>query len=98
MSGEIQTLRHLDRAGRYPVDRTFDAVGPGDYEALLIPGGVANADALRMEGRAVELVRELADQHKPIGVICHGPWMLVEADVLRGKTDDHLVAVFAPAS
>lgn len=84
--GSVQAVRHLDRAGAYPVDRTLDAVAPEDYDALVLPGGVANADALRTKARAVEFARDFADHHKPIGVICHGPWLLVEADVLRGKT------------
>ena len=67
------------------VDRTLDQVSAGDFDALLIPGGVKNPDVMRQEDKAVSLVREMFDAGKPIASICHGPWMLVEADVVRGR-------------
>lgn len=69
-----------------PVDRSVDEVSASDFDGLILPGGVANPDALRMNEKAVELVREFFDQHKPVAAICHGPWMLVEANVLEGRT------------
>ena len=66
-------------------DITLDDVTSADYDALLLPGGVANPDKLRMEDRAVELVEELCDDDKPVAAICHGPWLLAEADVIEGK-------------
>ena len=67
-------------------DMTLDDVDPGAYDALLLPGGVANPDKLRMEEKAVATVRDFADAQKPIAAICHGPWLLVEADVVRDRT------------
>jgi protease I len=64
---------------------TLDAVEPGQYDMLLLPGGVANPDKLRMQPRAVEIVRQFVDAGKPVAAICHGPWLLVEADVVDGK-------------
>jgi protease I len=84
--GEIQAVQHLDKTNTYPVDRTVDETDPDSYDALLLPGGVANPDFLRMDPRAVAFVRAFVDAGKPIGAICHGPWMLVEADVVRGRT------------
>jgi protease I len=69
-----------------PVDRPLDSARPDDFDALLLPGGVINADALRMEERAVQFVRRFFEAGKPVAVICHAPWMLVEADVARGRT------------
>ena len=66
-------------------DITLDDVTSADYDALLLPGGVANPDKLRMEDRAVELVEEFCDDDKPVAAICHGPWLLAEADVIEGK-------------
>ena len=85
-AGEIQGMNHDDRGDRFPVDLTVDAVRAGDYDGLLIPGGVANPDRLRADKRAVALVREFLERDKPIGSICHGPWVLVEADGVRGRT------------
>lgn len=67
-------------------DLTVDEVNPDDFDALILPGGVRNPDQLRLHGRVIELIRAFADQDKPIGAICHGPWLLVEADLLRGRT------------
>jgi protease I len=83
--GEILGFDHFDPAGTLKVDRTVEEVSPGDYDALLIPGGVGNPDQLRGDESAVEFVREFHEAGKPMAVICHGPWMLVESDVVRGK-------------
>ena len=85
-TGEIQGFEHLDKGETFRVDRTVSDADPDDYEALVLPGGVANPDRLRMDDDAVDFVRSFVDSGKPIGVICHGPWTLVEADVLRGRT------------
>lgn len=83
--GEIQAFNHLDRADRFPVDRVVSEADPSDYDGLVLPGGVANPDYLRTQEEAVRFVRGFFEQGKPVAVICHGPWMLVEADVLRGR-------------
>ena len=80
---------HHDKPGdRFPVDLTFlqAASEPEVFDALLLPGGVINADEIRMQPKAQELVRACVDAGKPVAVICHGPWALVEADVLAGRT------------
>jgi protease I len=84
--GEIQMMRHLDRGDTMPVDRTADDVTPDDYDGLVLPGGVANPDLARMSPSAVRFVRGFFDRGKPVAAICHAPWMLVEADVVRGRT------------
>jgi protease I len=85
-SGRIQAFNHLDKSDSFPVDKDLDSVGPADYDALVLPGGVANPDALRMDRRAVEFVRGFFGSGKPVAAICHAPWTLVEADVVRGRT------------
>jgi protease I len=84
--GEIQGLNHYDKADKFPVDRTVDEASPDDYDALVLPGGVGNPDTLRMHDNAVQFARAFMDAGKPVAVICHGPWTLVEADVVRGRT------------
>jgi len=84
--GEIQGMQHLDKGDRFPVDRTVEEVRAEDYDALVIPGGVANPDRMRTDPRAVGFTRAFFQAGKPVAVICHGPWMLVEADVVRGRT------------
>jgi protease I len=84
--GEIQCFNHLDKGDRLPVDRTVDEAKAGDYDGLVIPGGVANPDTMRMDERAVNLVRDFMERDKPVAAICHGPWLLVEADAVRGRT------------
>jgi protease I len=84
--GEIQAFNHLDKGDRFPVDRTVADASASDYDALVLPGGVANPDILRMDDDAVAFVRAFFEEAKPVGVICHGPWTLVEADVVRGRT------------
>jgi protease I len=83
--GEIQGFNHYDKAGTFKVDRTVEEASADDYDALVIPGGVGNPDALRMDENAVEFTRQFFEQGKPVGVICHGPWMLVEAGVVRDR-------------
>jgi protease I len=82
---KVQGWHHQDKADFFPVDVPLDQAKPEDFDALLLPGGTINADHLRKTPRAVELVRAFARAGKPIAAICHGPWMLVEADVVRGK-------------
>jgi protease I len=84
--GEVQAFNHLDKADTFKVDRTAKAADASDYDGLVLPGGVANPDFLRMEEDAVRFVRGFFEQAKPVGVICHGPWTLVEADVVKGRT------------
>jgi protease I len=83
--GEIQGFDHFDPADRVRVDKTVEEVSAGDYDALLIPGGVGNPDQLRGDENAVEFVREFGESGKPMAVICHGPWMLVESGLARGR-------------
>ena len=85
-AGEIQGFEHLDKAATFRVDRVVSDADAGDYDALVLPGGVANPDRLRMDEDAVQFVRSFVDGGKPVGVICHGPWTLVEADAVRGRT------------
>ncbi|HZD87163.1 MAG TPA: type 1 glutamine amidotransferase domain-containing protein [Gaiellaceae bacterium] len=83
--GEIKGFDHFDPANTVEVDRTVEEASPDDYDALMIPGGVGNPDQLRGDENAVGFVRAFHDSGKPMAVICHGPWMLVEAGVARGK-------------
>jgi deglycase len=85
-SGEIQMFNHLDKGDTITAGRAVSDVDASDYDALVIPGGVANPDQLRADEDAVAFVRAFFDAGKPVGIICHGPWMLVEADVARGRT------------
>jgi protease I len=84
--GELQAFNHLDKGDTFPVDRVVSDVRADDYDGLVLPGGVANPDRLRTDPDAVRFVRDFVTSGKPVGVICHGPWTLVEADVLRGRT------------
>jgi protease I len=84
--GQVQAFNHLDKADTFEVDRTVAAADESDYDALVLPGGVANPDFLRMDERAVRFARSFFESGKPVGVICHGPWTLVEADVVRDRT------------
>jgi protease I len=84
--GEIQGFNHYDKADTFPVDKTVEEARADDYDALVIPGGVGNPDTMRMDENAVEFTRQFFEQGKPVGVICHGPWTLVEAGVLKGRT------------
>ena len=83
--GEVQAFNHFDKGDTFPVDRTVGDADAGDYDGLVLPGGVASPDFLRMDEDAVGFIRAFFEQAKPVAVICHGPWTLVEADVLRGR-------------
>jgi protease I len=85
-SGEIQGFDHLDKDQKFPVDRTADQAKVDDYDGLVLPGGVANPDFLRGDENVVRFVRSFFEAGKPVASICHGPWTLVEADVVRGRT------------
>ncbi|MFF7187579.1 type 1 glutamine amidotransferase domain-containing protein [Streptomyces sp. NPDC008222] len=84
--GHIQAFNHLDKADTFPVDAVVDQVGAESFDGLVLPGGVANPDFLRMDERAVAFVRSFFQQGRPVAAICHAPWILVEADVVRGRT------------
>jgi protease I len=84
--GEIQGFDHLDKADTFTVDRVVSGADQGEYDGLVLPGGVANPDFLRINQDAVRFVRSFFEAGKPVAAICHGPWMLVEADVVNGRT------------
>jgi protease I len=84
-SGEIQAFNHLDHGETFPVDKVVADADASDYNGLVLPGGVANPDFLRTDEDAVGFVRDFFEQAKPVGVICHGPWTIVEAGVVRGR-------------
>ena len=84
-SGAIQGFEHLDKGDTFQVDKTVQEASEGDYDGLVLPGGVANPDFLRTDDDAVRFVRSFFEAQKPVAVICHGPWTLVEADVLRDR-------------
>jgi protease I len=83
--GEIRGFNHFDPADTFPVDRTAEEVDASEYDALLIPGGVGNPDQLRGDENIVSFVRGFFEQGKPVASICHGPWVLVEAGVVRDR-------------
>jgi protease I len=83
--GEIKGFDHFDPAATVKVDKTVEEVSVDDYDALLVPGGVGNPDQLRGDENAVNFVREFVESKKPLAVICHGPWVLVEAGAVRGR-------------
>ncbi|MDQ3362688.1 MAG: type 1 glutamine amidotransferase [Actinomycetota bacterium] len=86
-TGEAQTMNSDVNPGEtFTVEKTFSDVSPDDYDALIVPGGTVGADNLRGSEEAVSFVHAFFEQQKPVGVICHGPWTLVEADVVRGRT------------
>jgi protease I len=85
-AGEFQGFDHLDHGDTFKVDKTLDEVSAGDYDGLLIPGGVANGDFLRASDDAVKFTAAFAEAHKPIAAICHAPWVLVEAGIVKGRT------------
>jgi protease I len=85
--GEIQGFNHYDKADTFKVDKTVEEeASASDYDALVLPGGVGNPDTLRMDENAVHFVREFFTQGKPVGAICHAPWLLIEAGVVRDRT------------
>src|SRR5919206_4068356 len=85
VSGEILAFEHLDHGDKFEVDRTVQEAQESDYDGLVLPGGVANPDFLRGDEDAVAFVKAFFDAKKPVAVICHGPWTLVEADVVRDR-------------
>jgi protease I len=85
-SGKVQAFNHLDKADTFDVDREVSHAKADDYDALVLPGGVANPDFLRADQDAVAFAKAFFEQAKPVAAICHGPWTLVEADVVRGRT------------
>jgi protease I len=85
-AGEIQGFNHLDKGDTFPVDVAVSEARAEDYDGLVLPGGVANPDAMRLHPEAVRFVRSFFDAGKPVAAICHGPWTLVEADVVKGRT------------
>jgi len=84
-SGKIQGFNHDEKADQFTVDKTVENVSASDFNGLVLPGGVFNPDALRVNKKAVSFVRDFFTQHKPVAAVCHGPWMLIEADVVRGR-------------
>jgi protease I len=85
-AGEVQCFQHLDRSGTAPVDHPIGEVDADDYDALVLPGGVANADEIRTDHDAVRFVRQCFEAGKPVAVICHGPWIFTDAGVASGRT------------
>lgn len=83
---QVQGWNHDEKADFFPVDIQLDSANAEDFDGLVLPGGVMNPDTLRMNPKAVAFVRAFFDAKKPVAAICHGPWTLVEADVLRGRT------------
>lgn len=84
-SEPIQGMKHQEKGDTIRPDASIHEVDADDYDALVIPGGVANPDMMRTEADALRIVRDFFDQHKPVAAICHGPWLLAEADVLEGR-------------
>jgi len=84
--GAIQAVRHMDKGDTFEVDRLVSEADASDYDGLVLPGGVMNPDTLRANDKAVSFVRQFFEQSKPVAAICHGPWTLVEAGVVRGRT------------
>jgi protease I len=84
-SGEVQAFHHLDKGDTFPVDAVVADADPSSYDGLVLPGGVANPDALRMDDDAVSFVRAFVESERPVAAICHAPWILAEADVVRGR-------------
>jgi len=83
--GQVQGWNHYDKADMFPVDVPLAEANAAEFDALLLPGGVANPDQLRMKPEAVQFIREFFDAGKPVAVICHGPWPLIEAGVVKGR-------------
>lgn len=83
--GEIQAFNHYDKGDTFTADRSVSEADASDYDSLFLPGGAANGDELRTEDEALEFVREFFKAGKPVGVICHGPWTLIDADVVEGR-------------
>ena len=91
-AGEIQAVKHDTKTQKVKVDMTLDEARPNDFDAVLLPGGAMNADALRMEKKAQEFVKNVDSAGKPIAVICHGPWLLISAGLTEGR---HMTSYFS---
>ena len=85
-SGKIQGMHHADKGDKFDVDLTLDEARPEEFDALMIPGGLMNPDALRSNEDALEFTRHFFREGKPVAAICHGPWVLIDAGVARGRT------------
>ena len=85
-SGKIKGMKHDEKGVEFDVDGTLDEANPEKFDAVLLPGGALNADALRVEEKAQEFAREISEAGKPIAVICHGPWLLISAGLVQGRT------------
>ena len=86
IKGEVQGWNHFDKGDKFPVDVALDQARPQEFDALLLPGGVANPDQLRILPKAVDFIRHFFAEGKPVAAICHAPWPLIDADVVRGRT------------
>jgi protease I len=84
--GQIHSMKHHDKVGQFDVDKTLEKADPAQFDAVLVPGGALNVDDLRVQPRAQQFVREMDRQGQPIAVICHAPWLLISAGVIRGRT------------
>jgi protease I len=82
---QVQGLNHMDQADKFKVERDVRDARPADFDALVLPGGVANPDSLRLSTESITFIREFARENKPIAAICHGPWTLIDADIAKGK-------------
>jgi len=85
-AGQVQAFNHLDKGDTFDADRVVGDADAGEYDGLVLPGGVANPDQLRSKPEALEFVRQFFEAGKPVGVICHGPWTLIDAGVVEGRT------------
>ncbi len=85
-SGQIQGMNHADKGDKFDVDLALDDARPEEFDALMIPGGLMNPDTLRSTPEALEFVRHFFEESKPVAAICHGPWVLIDAGVVRGRT------------
>ena len=85
-AGQVQGFKHHDKQDKFNVDMTLDSADPAQFDAVMLPGGVINADAIRIEKKAQQFVQEMDRAGKPVAVICHGPWLLVSAGLVRGHT------------
>ncbi|WP_250508777.1 type 1 glutamine amidotransferase domain-containing protein [Caballeronia sp. GACF4] len=84
--GQIQGFKHVDKGDKVDVDQTFDAANASDYDAVVLPGGVVNGDAIRLDAKAQSFVKEADQAKKPIAVICHGGWLPISAGFIAGRT------------
>ncbi|GAB5100548.1 type 1 glutamine amidotransferase [Caballeronia sp. LP006] len=84
--GQIQGFKHVDKGDKVDVDQTFDAANASDYDAVVLPGGVVNGDAIRLDAKAQSFVKEADQAKKPIAVICHGGWLPISAGIIAGRT------------